>query len=250
MQVSTPHISIITVTYNAAFLLEKTIRSIIKQSYTSIEYILVDGGSKDGTIDIIRRYESKISKWISEPDKGIYDAMNKGLIMATGEYVWFVNAGDELYNPKIVEEVISNFPPSDVYVGETMIIDNMGNEIGLRRLRAPKTLTWRDFRFGQRVSHQAFIARRNLAPFYDIRYQHSADTDWQIKILREAGKVTNTELVFCRFLDGGKSKQNIIPSLRERFYIMIRNYGLVATILNHFLIALKFFAYVLRFRRF
>lgn len=243
-------LSIITVTYNAATLLEKTIRSVIDQSYTIIEYIIVDGGSTDGTIDIIKRYESKIRKWISEPDHGIYDAMNKGLKMATGEFVWFINAGDELPNAHIVEQVFCNFPLSDVYVGETMIIDSLGNDIGLRRLRAPLNLSWKDFRFGQRVSHQAFIARRNLAPLYNIHYKHSADTDWQIKILRKSERVANTGLVLCRFLDGGKSKQNIIPSLRERFRIMIKNYGLVATIFNHVVIGIKFFKYLIRHKRF
>lgn len=242
--------SIITVTYNAATLLEKTIRSIVCQTYANIEYIIVDGGSNDGTIDIIKRYESKISKWISEADKGIYDAMNKGLALATGEYVWFVNAGDELPSADIVHDLMHNFPASDVYVGETMIIDSDRSEIGLRRLQAPKTLTWKDFRFGQRVSHQAFISRRDLAPLYNLRYKHSADTDWQINILRRASIITNTEIVLCRFLDGGKSKQNIIPSLRERFHIMIKNYGFFPTVFNHIIISLKFITFLLRFRRF
>ena len=88
-----PVFSIITITYNASRWLEQTILGVLSQSYPNIEYIVIDGGSTDGTVDIIKQYASGISYWVSEPDKGIYDAMNKGLQKATGDYVWFINAG-------------------------------------------------------------------------------------------------------------------------------------------------------------
>ena len=91
-----PTFSIITITYNAVRLVEQTLLNVLSQSYPNIEYIVIDGGSTDGTVDIIRRYESGLAYWVSEPDKGIYDAMNKGLQKATGDYVWFINAGDTL----------------------------------------------------------------------------------------------------------------------------------------------------------
>lgn len=84
-----PTFSIITITYNAVRLVEQTLLNVLSQSYPNIEYIVIDGGSTDGTVDIIRRYESGLAYWVSEPDKGIYDAMNKGLQKATGDYVWF-----------------------------------------------------------------------------------------------------------------------------------------------------------------
>ena len=93
----TPKFSVITVTYNAEAVLEDTIQSVISQTYRHVEYIIVDGASKDKTVEIIKQYESGIASWISEPDKGLYDAMNKGLKLATGDYVWFLNAGDTLY---------------------------------------------------------------------------------------------------------------------------------------------------------
>ena len=97
--------SIITITYNAVRLVEQTLLNVLSQSYPNIEYIVIDGGSTDGTVDIIKRYESGLAYWVSEPDKGIYDAMNKGLQKATGDYVWFINAGDSLCSSDTVQSV-------------------------------------------------------------------------------------------------------------------------------------------------
>ena len=101
-----PTFSIITITYNAVRLVQ-TLLNVLSQSYPNIEYIVIDGGSTDGTVDIIRRYESGLAYWVSEPDKGIYDAMNKGLQKATGDYVWFINAGDTLCSSDTVQSVVS-----------------------------------------------------------------------------------------------------------------------------------------------
>ena len=100
-----PLFSIITVAFNAGKVLEQTILSVANQTCPHIEYIIVDGNSSDNTKDIIKQYESAVSQWISEPDTGLYDAMNKGLCMATGDYVWFLNAGDTLQNGNIVTEL-------------------------------------------------------------------------------------------------------------------------------------------------
>ena len=97
-----PTFSIITITYNAVRLVEQTLLNVLSQSYPNIEYIVIDGGSTDGTADIIRRYESGLAYWVSEPDKGIYDAMNKGLQKATGDYVWFINATTTFLPSRIV----------------------------------------------------------------------------------------------------------------------------------------------------
>ena len=98
-------ISVITVAYNASRYIETTILSVINQTYSNIEYIIIDGGSTDGTVDIIKKYSNKISYWISEPDKGIYDAMNKGINKATGEWINFMNAGDTFHNPDTLSAV-------------------------------------------------------------------------------------------------------------------------------------------------
>ena len=91
-----PLISIITVSYNAVKVIEQTISSVVNLNFDDYEYIIVDGGSTDGTIDVIKNYKDKITQWISEPDKGIYDAMNKGAYIAKGEYLIYINAGDQI----------------------------------------------------------------------------------------------------------------------------------------------------------
>lgn len=245
-----PKISIITVTFNCGDLLQRTINSIKAQTWSNIEHIIIDAGSTDNTIEIIKRNEKYISKWISEPDNGIYDAMNKGLQYSTGDYVWFINAGDEIYKPTTLKDILENYQSADVYYGETMIVNSQRKEVGLRRLKPIKPLTWRSFQWGQLISHQAFIAKKELSSFYNLKYKHSADTDWQIGVLKKSNVVVNTNQILCNFLDGGKSKQTIIPSLFERFDIMIKNYGLIKTILNHIIITFRFLFYIIRHRRF
>ena len=132
-----PTFSIITITYNAVRLVEQTLLNVLSQSYPNIEYIVIDGGSTDGTVDIIRRYESGLAYWVSEPDKGIYDAMNKGLQKATGDYVWFINAGDTLCSSDTVQSVVSKLQKRkalpDIIYGETNIVDEERRSLGLRR---------------------------------------------------------------------------------------------------------------------
>jgi len=110
-----PTFSIITVTYNAERWLERTILSVLSQSYPNIEFIIVDGASKDGTVDIIKQYEPGIASWVSEPDKGLYDAMNKGLRMATGDYVWFINAGDTLYTSDTLQSIVASLEKESIF---------------------------------------------------------------------------------------------------------------------------------------
>ena len=157
-----PVISIITVVYNNKVPLERTIKSIISQTYPNIEFIIIDGSSTDGTLDVIREYNDKISYWLSEKDEGIYDAMNKGLTCSTGDYVWFINAGDQITEPDTLQSVIKNDPGIDVYYGDTVLIDINDNLAGLRRLRPPAKLTWKSFGMGLVVCHQALIIRRNM----------------------------------------------------------------------------------------
>lgn len=102
-----PKISVVTVCYNAASEIERTIKSVINQTYSNVEYIIIDGGSKDGTVDLIKKYADKITYWVSEPDKGIYDAMNKGITAATGDWINFLNAGDWYCHKSIIAEVVS-----------------------------------------------------------------------------------------------------------------------------------------------
>ena len=122
----TPKFSIITVTYNAEKVLEDTIQSVISQTYHHIEYIIVDGASKDGTLSIINRYRSRIHTVVSEPDKGLYDAMNKGIALASGDYLCFLNAGDCFHEDDTLQQMVHTINGSelpDVLYGETAIVD-------------------------------------------------------------------------------------------------------------------------------
>lgn len=234
-------LSIITITFNAEATLERTIESIENQDFKDIEYIIVDGRSTDGTMDIVHRHEAIVNKWVSEPDKGLYDAMNKGLRMATGDYVWFINAGDEIAEPSTVSRFINT--DADIIYGDTVMTDMNGNVIGNRRLTPPEKLDWKSFKDGMLVSHQAFVARRSLCGEYDLNFRFSADFDWCIRIMKKSSEIENSHMTLARFLDGGITKQNIIPGLRERFRIMMHHYGLLSTVMHHIPIAFKFFAF-------
>lgn len=240
-----PVFSIITVTYNAAQWLERTILSVLRQSYPHIEYLVVDGGSTDGTVDIIKQYKEGVAYWISEPDKGLYDAMNKGLKQATGDYVWFINAGDTLHTANTLQEIMASLKKTvslpDIIYGDSQIVDAEGNSLGLRRLRPPKRLTWKSFRMGMLVSHQSFIVRREIAPFYDEEYKLAADFDWCIQCLQKANYIRNTRLVLSDFLEAGLSSVQRKASLKERYRIMCKYYGPVTTFLLHGWFAIRFY---------
>lgn len=237
--------SIITITYNASRWLERTILSVLSQSFPNIEYIIIDGASTDGTVDIIKRYESGIAHWISEPDKGLYDAMNKGLQKATGDYVWFLNAGDTLYTSDIVQQVVIAISKRkrlpDVIYGETAIVDAAGKLLGMRRLNAPRKLTWKSFRKGMLVCHQSFISKREIAPLYNTNYRLVADFDWCIRCLKEARGVYNTHLILSNFLEEGMSSVQRKASLKERYEVMCKYYGTLPTILMHGWFAVRFY---------
>lgn len=240
-----PTFSIITVTYNAEQWLERTILSVWAQSYPDIEYIVIDGASTDRTPEIIKRYSAGITYWVSEPDKGLYDAMNKGLRRATGDYVWFLNAGDTFYSPDTLRSVVASLKKAvslpDVIYGETQIVDAFGNSLGRRRLRVPKQLTWKSFQRGMLVCHQSFAVKREIAPLYDTTYRLTADYDWCIQCLRQAKETHNTHLFLSKFLEEGMSSVNRKASLKERYVIMCKYYGRLMTTVWHIWFAIRFY---------
>ena len=218
----TPVFSVITVTYNAAAVLEDTIQSVIAQTYHHVEYIIVDGASKDGTTGIIDRYRDRIARVVSEPDGGLYDAMNKGIALATGDYLCFLNAGDSFHEDDTLQQIVHSLAP-----------DCEGHFVRKRRLSAPEVLTWKSFRQGMLVCHQAFFARRDLVEPYDLRYRFSADFDWCIRVMKKAHVLHNAHLVVIDYLDEGLTTANRRASLLERFRIMCRHYGVLSTVLHH-----------------
>lgn len=237
-----PKFSIITVTYNAEKVLEDTIQSVIAQTYHNFEYIIIDGVSKDTTPAIIEKYRPYIHTLVSEPDKGIYDAMNKGLALATGDYLCFLNAGDSLREDdtlmRMVQSIRSQELP-DVLYGETALVDDQRHFLRMRRLSAPEVLTWKSFKQGMLVCHQAFFAKRSLAEPYDLRYRYSSDFDWCIRIMKKSKILHNTQLTIIDYLEEGITTANRKASLKERFRIMAKYYGWFSTTCYHLWFVLR-----------
>ena len=245
-------ISIITVTYNAASVLQRTLDSVKGQSYQQIEHLIIDGASKDDTISMVEAYKAQCPYEVvvlSEPDKGLYDAMNKGLRLATGDYLVFLNAGDTLHANDNLETIVSslqtvNKQPGVIY-GDTAITDGEGKFLYLRRLRPPKQLSWKSFRQGMLVCHQAFYALTAIAKDipYDLHYRYSADVDWCIKVMKEAERrdlpLVNTHAVVANYLEEGQTTIHHRASLKERFDVMRRHYGMISTVFMHLWFAIR-----------
>ncbi|MGB3947498.1 MAG: glycosyltransferase family 2 protein [Bacteroidia bacterium] len=237
---STNKITIITVVYNGESLIERTIKSVITQSFNSIEYIIVDGLSTDNTLYKLAPYKSQISQIVSEKDNGIYDAMNKGLKLATGEYILFLNAGDEFFSTNTLTTIFNTTQTADVYYGNTAITAPNGHILGDRRLTPPEKLNWKSLKHGMCVSHQSFIAKRELCTPYDTTNKISADYDWVINVLKKSKNIVNTHIYISKFLVGGASNKNQKQGLKERFKIMIKHYGLIQTLYSHVFILLRY----------
>ena len=239
-------ITIITVTYQAAAVLQRTLDSVSRQTCQDIEHLIIDGASKDDTVKMAKAYQEKVPYPViiqSEPDHGLYDAMNKGLHKATGDYLVFLNAGDTLHADDTLSTLNSqlstlNSHPAVIY-GDTAIVDSEGKFLHLRRLRPPKQLTWRSFKHGMLVCHQAFYVRTDIAQQedYDLRYRHSADVDWCIRVMKRAEEMrlplVNTNTILADFMEGGNTTQNHRASLKERYQVMCHHYGKASTIVMH-----------------
>lgn len=244
-----PKLTVITIVYNNVRDIERTIKSVINQTNKDIEYIIIDGASNDGTLEVIEKYRKHTAKIVSEKDKGIYDAMNKGLALATGDYVLFMNSGDEIYDNQTVEDVFDTANAADIYYGETEMYNDNWESLGRRRHEAPENFTWTSFKFGMSISHQAIYIRRSILTPYDLKYKYSSDIDWIIKAAKKASNIVNVHRYVAKYLVGGMSKKKHRESLKERFQIFTKYYGLVPNILNHVIIAFNLGFYFLKNRR-
>lgn len=240
-----PLISIITVTFNAGATLLATIKSVEEQTFRDFEYIIVDGKSRDNTLELARACRIKNLEIKSEPDKGIYDAMNKGIGMAKGRYLIFLNAGDSFHSPdtlqRIADAISDNDTPGIVY-GQTELVDSNRNSLGPRHLTAPEVLTYESFKHGMLVCHQAFVVLAKIAPLFDLKYKLSADYDWCIQCLQHSRKNVYLPGVMIDYLSEGASTQQRRRSLRERFKIMCYYYGTFPTIMRHISFVPRFLA--------
>lgn len=235
-------LSIITITYQAEKFVERTIQSVLSQgNRPEIEYIIIDGASKDGTLAIVEKYRANIDIIISEPDRGIYDAMNKGMQQATGEYLIFMNAGDCFAENNTVERIFAAMDQEpDVIVGDALFVDMDGKTMGLRSEvtphKIPKKLIWQSFQYGMVICHQSFIVKRTIAPLFDLQFRLSSDIDWEIKCLKLSQKTNQLAIPICRYLTGGASVQNLKRSWQERFQVLERHFGFAQTLWAHLVI--------------
>lgn len=231
-----PLFSIITVTFNAANTLPATLASVKSQTCQLYEHIIMDGASKDNTIEIAKNAGIENLKITSEPDKGLYDAMNKAIDKSTGEYLIFLNAGDAFHSPNtlqnIADVIMDNDFPGIVY-GQTQLVDNNRNRIGDRHLTAPETLTFKSFAEGMVVCHQAFIVLRKVAVKYDLKYRFSADYEWCLRCLKRSMNNIYIDETIIDYLSEGLTTANRKSSLKERFKIMCQYYGTLPTIWRH-----------------
>ncbi len=231
-----PLFSIITVSYNAADAIAPTLQSVKNQTCKLYEYFVIDGGSTDDTVRLAEASGIENMTIISEPDDGIYDAMNKGLGIAKGDYVIFLNAGDSFHNANILQciadAIMDNDYPGIVY-GQTQIVDSNRKRLGDRHLSAPAVLTLDSFKNGMVVCHQAFVALRKIVDNFDTRLKFSADYKWCIHCLQRSKRNCYVDRILVDYLSVGTTTANHRASLCERFKIMAHYYGLLPTILRH-----------------
>ncbi|KPM49335.1 glycosyltransferase family 2 protein [Jiulongibacter sediminis] len=236
-------ITIITITYNAEKVLERTLQSIAKQECKNFEYLLIDGQSKDGTLQLANKYRGLITSIVSEKDNGIYDAMNKGLAMAKGEFVWFMNAGDEIADESTMCKIIANIHSDcDLIYGDAWFVNESGEIRGKRSDLTPHKLkanmTWKDLKYGMLVCHQSLIVRRSIAPAY-IENNLSADIDWEIKSFKKAKKAVFLNYPIAKYLEGGISNQNLTKSLIDRYNVLKNHFGFFPNIYNHLVVLFR-----------
>ena len=244
-------ITYVTITYNAEKVLQRTLDSVLQQDYPEITHLIIDGASTDGTLAMVNDYIERSNaaenghsvQVTSEPDEGIYDAMNKGLRSIDGDYVCFLNAGDFLPTPdtvsRIVHKAVAAGGMPAVLYGDTDIVDGEGRFLHHRRLAPPEKLTWKSFRQGMLVCHQAFYARTDfaIATPYNQKFRYSADVDWCIRIMKAAAKenvpLLNLHTVVVNYIEEGQTTLHHRESLLERYKVMESHYGRVQTFLMH-----------------
>lgn len=220
-----PQFSIITVVYNDAANLEKTIKSVINQTYHNFEYIVIDGGSKDNTMSVIRKYEQHINTWKSEPDKGIYDAMNKGIKCAKGKFINFLNAGDIYYSPdvlKLVADETIKHHSSEIIYGQAVRLSSESSQ--LKFIKGGQITTSNLFT-SIPFCHQAIFYKTSMfgeiGP-YDYSYKVTADYQWLIRYYNSRLHLDSIRFIpynLVEYIEGGYSFKNIHKAAREKLKI-------------------------------
>lgn len=222
--IKNPLVSVITVTFNAQQYIEQTIESVLAQTYQNVEYIIIDGGSTDGTVDIIRRYAERLSYWVTEKDNGIYDAMNKGIRHAKGELIGMVNASDSYENDTIqaVVDAYRLHPENGVFHGNI----NMLNEDGslFKQKCANNNLT--QLNNGFRLFHPTFFVKKDTYQrigLYDTSFRLAADYDFALRCRNAGVTFYHIPQVLSNFRVGGATNKQRLNSLNESKMALLKN---------------------------
>ena len=229
-----PIISIITVSFNVVNEIEQTILSVINQTYSNIEYIIIDGGSTDGTIDIIKKYSNHISYWISEPDKGIYDAMNKGIEKASGSYINFMNAGDYFYSNNIIAEIAKVNLKNDIIFGDTVICRNGQMQIS----KADPFYKYKRLRHKMGFVHQSVFVKTCLAKqnLFDLNYKLAADYNMIITLYRKGAIFYYIDLPIAYYDLNGVSSKNRLKHIYETLCVDNQKFSITNKIMAYFIL--------------
>jgi glycosyltransferase involved in cell wall biosynthesis len=221
-----PLVSIITVVRNGMPLVERTIDAILSQTYPNIEYIVVDGASTDGTVDLLRRREGEIDYWMSEPDAGLYDAMNKGIALVSdaSAYVMFANSDDRLHEPRTIQNLVSAGKGADFIYGKQILTDGetsavLGNEVNLKDLARGN------------VSHAATLVRRDVFDTvgkFDLRYKLVADYDFFVRCFQHPVESRFVDQIVSEVSMFGLSETQFRLLLRERLDVIANRFGAVS----------------------
>lgn len=236
-------ISIITVCYNSASTIRDTLESVLSQTYEDIEYIVIDGASKDSTLAIISEYEGRISTVLSEPDKGIYDAMNKGIRCATGDYVGILNSDDVFSSTSIIEELVKFLqanPACDASYANLVFVERDNTEVVTRKYSSSGFSAWK-IRFGFMIPHPTFYARRSLFEqfgYYKLGYRVSADFELMTRFISQGIKLARHDVNMVKMRQGGISTTGFWWKIHQNMEIVraCKENGIYT---NIFMIAMK-----------
>jgi glycosyltransferase involved in cell wall biosynthesis len=219
--VSKPKISIITVVYNGEKYLEETIKSVINQTYDNIEYIIIDGGSSDGTLEIIKKYEDRIDYWVSEQDKGIYDAMNKGIKAFSGDYINFLNAGDSFVSNEVLAKVFDKKQKYDLVYGAIAL---QSSENKFLTNVYPKKFTKFNLIFWGTgtLNHQTMFVNRNILVKYSLDYRLKGELNWYFDLYKNIKSIRVVDFPIVNYMLGGTGDINYIDNIKEALFVQYK----------------------------
>jgi glycosyltransferase involved in cell wall biosynthesis len=231
-----PIITVITICYNAEKFIEKTLQSVQNQTFKDYEHLIQDGVSKDATLRIVEKYRSEKMSVVSEKDKGIYDALNKAVENAKGDYVCFLHAGDIFYDEKTLEKIFQTVDNQDFIYGDTIMFNEKTGEKRqwYKQKPAEAHFSHKSFINGMVVCHQSMIVKREKSAVYTVgKWKIANDLDWTIRTLQQCKTFKDVGFPIAYFLEGGVSDQRRKDALKERFAILRQHFGFAPTLLQH-----------------